>query len=188
MNATKKHLTAQLGWTRWLFERADETAEKDYARPEAELLRRRAEAALAVEVLDGALNSLRARAKTQIPKDWPRDRIAAAKRMALEEDNRLAREEIRAEKRLAKLIATFHSLAAPREFSCLGDMSVETAADAAKVAAHASQSLGTRAAASFICHVADRSKPFDRAHAMANWDADQRAAFLAWEAAPWWVK
>lgn len=183
-----KKIPAKLGWTRWLFERPDETAEGDYAKPEAELLRQRAALVDQLEAVDGRLAALIERAKTDIPKKWSKDRIAAAKRMAQADDDRLAREEVRAERRLLALIQTFHSLAAPREFSCLGYGAVETAADAAKVAAHASQSLGARAAAAFICHVADRSKSFDRAYAMAQWDAEQKAAFLAWEEKPWWCK
>ena len=62
--------TAKLGWTRWLFERPDETAENDYARPEAALLRKRADLVAQLAALDGNIAALRERARVNIPKDW----------------------------------------------------------------------------------------------------------------------
>jgi hypothetical protein len=50
---------------------------------------------------------------------------------------------------------------------------------------------GAKAAAQFILsvwnHQAERAAgPFSAVHALGLWDAEHRAAFLAWASNPWW--
>lgn len=54
--------------------------------------------------------------------------------------------------------------------------------DVRSIARNASQSSGTRHAALFVLHVAEGST-FDKTEAYAVWDAEQRAAYEAWEVA-----
>jgi hypothetical protein len=83
------------------------------------------------------------------------------------------------DERLRELMMTFHTLA--YRVGRAG-----TLEDVRAISINASHSTGTRQAAAFILHVAERM-PFDRDRAFASWDREQRVAFEAWEAAPWFL-
>ena len=77
------------------------------------------------------------------------------------------------DQRLADLIASLHTLAS---------RDVKTLDDARAIERNASQSLGTRAAARLVLHVAGESAsmPFDMNYTWGHWDQEQRDAFQTW--------